>query len=183
MSTSQPDGGRGRWNVESLYVHFELWLKRLEKHYDARLSEMKDAMITAMTAVEKLTAAAFAANKEAILKAEEAQRSYNERSNEFRGQLEDQAHRLMPREEALSKFNGIESKFDEFRKYFEEKANDNKNNIAKMRETLMQMMGEKSQRQETRQTVQWGLGQAIAVALVLAGLIVGIVETLLRGKP
>jgi hypothetical protein len=41
--------------------------------------------------VKEQTRASFEASEKAIVKAENAQRDYNVRSNEFRGQLDDQA--------------------------------------------------------------------------------------------
>lgn len=50
------------------------------------------------------------ASERAIAKAEDAQRDYNVRSNEFRGQLDDQAKTLMPRSEATALMRSIEDK-------------------------------------------------------------------------
>ena len=50
------------------------------------------------------------AQREAILKAEKAQSEYNVRSNEFRGQLDDQAKTLMPRNEFNSVISNLEAK-------------------------------------------------------------------------
>ena len=70
-----------------------------DRRYEDRFKAQEVAVAAALAAAEKLTAAAFAASKEAILKAEASQTGVNERSNEFRGQLADQAATLMPRRE------------------------------------------------------------------------------------
>lgn len=61
-------------------------------------------------ASEKAVITAFASSEKASLKAEQAQESYNVRSNEFRGQLDDQAKTLMPRLETDGRFNAVEDK-------------------------------------------------------------------------
>lgn len=94
-----------------------------EKRYNERFKCAEEGVAIALTAQEKATAAAFVAQEKAVAaafasstnavnKAEEAQKSYNERSNEFRGQLDDQAKRLMPREETGALFTGINEKVD-----------------------------------------------------------------------
>ena len=70
-----------------------------DKQYDARFRTAEIAVTVAFAAQKESTANAFLASEKAIVKAEEAQRAYNERSNEFRGQLDDQAKMLMPRSE------------------------------------------------------------------------------------
>lgn len=70
-----------------------------ERAVQAAFVAQDKAVQAAFTAQEKLTQAAFAASKEAIAKAEASQIGVNERGNEFRGQLADQAATLMPRKE------------------------------------------------------------------------------------
>lgn len=68
------------------------------------------AVAAALAGSEKAVNAAFLASEKAVLKAEQAQKEYNERSNEFRGQLDDQAKMLMPRTESLTMFKALEEK-------------------------------------------------------------------------
>ena len=156
------------------------FLNERDRRYEERFRALETAMEKAVAAVEKQTAIAFTANKEAINKAEEAQQAYNTRSNEFRGQLDDQAKRLMARDEALSKFKAYDEKFEGFRSHFDERADDNKREIIKIREQQMAWAGKEAQRYEGRQHAQWSVGQAIAVALVLSGFVVTLVLTLLK---
>src|SRR6202035_5755903 len=85
-----------------------------DRQYDQRFRAAEIAVSAALSAQEKAVAAAFLASEKAIIKAqeaqgdaflasekaiikaEEAQKDYNLRSNEFRGQLDDQAKTLMP---------------------------------------------------------------------------------------
>jgi hypothetical protein len=89
---------------------YEARFKAADTAVDSRFKASDIAVSAALAAQEKAVAAAFVASKEAIGKAETAQKEYNERSNEFRGQLDDQAKTLMPRPETLSMFRAIEDK-------------------------------------------------------------------------
>jgi hypothetical protein len=82
-----------------------------DRQYDMRFRAAEIAVQAALLAQKELTASSFAASEKAIIKAEEAQRDYNQRSNEFRGQLDDQAKMLMPRVEVIGLFKGIDDKF------------------------------------------------------------------------
>jgi len=81
-----------------------------EKQYDARFRAAEIAVTAAFAAQKESVTNAFAASEKAIVKSEEAQRAYNERSNEFRGQLDDQAKMLMPRSEATALIRSLEDK-------------------------------------------------------------------------
>lgn len=92
-----------------------------DRLYDTRFKASETAVNAALAAQEKAVAAAFLASEKAIVKAEDAQKDYNERSNEFRGQLDDQAKTLMPRLESLGLFKGIDDKITVLQKSFEDK--------------------------------------------------------------
>lgn len=81
-----------------------------DKLYASQFKAAEGAVGTALAAAEKAVNAAFSASEKAVLKAEQAQKEYNERSNEFRGQLDDQAKTLMPRPETLNMFKALEEK-------------------------------------------------------------------------
>ena len=72
-----------------------------EKAVATALAAAEKAVSAALIAQEKMTTAAFASSEKAIIKAEEAQRESNLKTNEFRGQLSDQAETLMPRKETV----------------------------------------------------------------------------------
>ena len=82
-----------------------------DRQYDMRFRAAEIAVQAALLAQKEAVANAFVASEKAIIKAEEAQRDYNQRSNEFRGQLDDQAKLLMPRVEVVGLFKGIDDKF------------------------------------------------------------------------
>jgi DNA primase large subunit len=104
---------------EPVRVSIREFLERViderDRLYDIRFKAAEVAVNAALAAAEKQTSASFLASEKAIVKAEEAQREYNIRSNEFRGQLDDQAKTLMPRPETLTLFKSHEDKLASMR--------------------------------------------------------------------
>ncbi len=96
MHTDRPDGDPGVGYVE-LRDFFTLWLERLEIFYSRRFEDLDAKTTLALAAADK-----------AVTKAEIATEKRFEGVNEFRSTLADQAARLMPREEAVSKFENLE---------------------------------------------------------------------------
>jgi hypothetical protein len=90
-----------------------------DENYKTQFANAKESVTTALTAQEKAVAAAFLASEKAIVKAEDAQKDYNQRSNEFRGQLDDQAKTLMPRQETIGLLKAIDDKFAFMQSTFE----------------------------------------------------------------
>ena len=84
-----------------------------DKRYEERFSNADKAIDKALQAQKESVNAAFAASKEAIGKAEIAQTAYNERSNEFRQALDDQARLQLSRTEAETHFKGLDQKVEE----------------------------------------------------------------------
>lgn len=81
-----------------------------DRWYSERDRDRQAQVDRALAAAEKQTTASFTASEKAIVKAEAAQSEYNVRSNEFRGQLDDQAKRLIPRLEVEGLLKNIEEK-------------------------------------------------------------------------
>jgi hypothetical protein len=93
---------------------FDVSLKKdiaaLEKQMNLQFISSMIAVDAALAAQKELVQTSFTASEQAIAKAEKAQTEYNIRSNEFRGQLDDQAKTLMPRAESFSMFKSFEDK-------------------------------------------------------------------------
>jgi hypothetical protein len=83
----------------------------LKEYLDAEIKHLRDIG----AAEAKLNEALRAEQAKAVTKYEDAQREYNIRSNEFRGQLDDQNQMQMPRAEAMTRFEGIEARHLELR--------------------------------------------------------------------
>ena len=103
--------------------------------YDVRFRAAEAAVGAALAAQEKGTNAAFAASEKAIVKAEDAQKEYNIRSNEFRGQLDDQAKTLMPRPETMSLLKNMDDKANSIRNELNSRIDTSNKEIAGLRES------------------------------------------------
>lgn len=91
-----------------------------DKQYDGRFKASETAVGAALLAQKTAVDAAFTASEKAIVKAEDAQKDYNQRSNEFRGQLEDQANRLISKSESSILFGSVEAKMESQQKQIDE---------------------------------------------------------------
>lgn len=104
---------KSNWSFETLK---EFVLSKIS-NFDERFEQLRELLAERdlrynekFIASEKAVITAFASSEKASLKAEQAQESYNVRSNEFRGQLDDQAKTLMPRLETDGRFASVEEK-------------------------------------------------------------------------
>jgi ABC-type Na+ efflux pump permease subunit len=132
-----------------------------DRRYEERFKAAEEAVKAALVAAKELTAAAFASSEKAIVKAEDAQKSYNERTNELRGALNDQNKTLLPRNEADTRFAAIEEKVEEA-----------KTGIASLRESRSEGSGKDEAVEAARLAQRWVIGLAITVLLFLAGSLV-----------
>jgi len=158
--SSRPDADCKRWNVDSIHAHFERWLLNMEKHYDARLSEIKEATATALIAVEKQTNAAFAANKESVTKTEEGQRAYNAQHNDLTRKMEAQAARFVDRE-----------RLDDYEKRFDTKLESLKADIGRLQQGNAAGTERRVTQSEHRQQSNWTVTNVISVIFGLAGML------------
>jgi len=98
--------------MEQYYkVHSEIDTER-DRRYTERDDSRKAAVDAALVAMKEQTNASFLSSEKAITKAEKAQSDYNNRSNEFRGQLDDQAKRLATKDELGSISRNLEEKIN-----------------------------------------------------------------------
>lgn len=83
-----------------------------KEHIERLINERDRLYLARFTAAEEAVKAAFASTEKAVAKSEEAQRSYNERSNEFRGQLDDQAKTLLGKAEYYTAHKNLEENIE-----------------------------------------------------------------------
>lgn len=84
----------------------------LKQHYDKLREADQIAIQAALVTQEKAVAAALAATKEAMLKAETASEKRFESVNEFRKTLSDQTNTFLPRSEYNANHKALEDKID-----------------------------------------------------------------------
>jgi hypothetical protein len=149
----------------TLKQHIEVQLASLKEIVNERdrlyLNNFKAsevAVAAALAGSEKAVNAAFLASEKAVLKAEQAQKEYNERSNEFRGQLDDQAKMLMPRAEADSRFLSIEEKIGSTQKFFDDQ-------LRSLSSSRDQGTGRNESLDKSRQQNNWFVGLVVVIAV------------------
>jgi hypothetical protein len=173
-TVSKPDTDKTCSSVDLLarVSVIEVQVRAVEKLMDERdrlyLEKFRASEVAvdrAITASDKQTATSFLASEKAIMKAEEAQREYNIRSNEFRGQLDDQAKTLMPRLETQTLF-----------KAYEDKLEDMKRQLSELREYKSEGGGKEKAHLIDVQQRNWGLGIMVSILLGLGSLIVAVMR-------
>lgn len=121
---------------------YEPLIEERDRLYDQRFRAAEIAVFAAFNAQEKAVAAAFLSSEKAIVKAEDAQKDYNLRSNEFRGQLDDQAKTLMPRPETVALFKGVDEKLIFVQQTYDRRFETLLINIEKTNDNNMQSMAD-----------------------------------------
>lgn len=127
--------------IKELRENVGIKIDERDRLYDTRFKAAEVAVNAALAAQEKAVTAAFLASEKAIVKAEDAQKDYNQRSNEFRGQLDDQAKTLMPRIETIGLFKAADDKGEALRKDLEGKIDFLRLSSEKIFEGLLKELG------------------------------------------
>lgn len=169
--------------MQTRFQAIEILNGERDRRYEQRFATAETAVSAALAAQEKAVNAAFLASEKAIIKAEDAQKENNSKTNEFRGQLSDQAATLMPRAETETRFKSVEEKIEDvktslFKKIEDEAAarigmaTDNRNAINDLRISRSQVEGR-------------SLGTAAVIAYIISavtvvGSIIGLVLALSR---
>lgn len=182
MAVNQEDQDEGRdppWARRLFFVHLREYIERImderDRLYDARfraaetavsaaLAAQEKAVGAALAAQEKQTSSSFIASEKAIVKAEDAQRDYNQRSNEFRGQLDDQAKMLMPRNEANTMFGAMEEKLRALASAHAARIDATQNDVASLRESRSAVGGKDA-------GISWIGALAVGVATIIGTLL------------
>jgi hypothetical protein len=169
-----------------------------DRLYISKFDASQRAVDAALVAQKEATATAFSASEKAIVKAEAAQADYNVRSNEFRGQLDDQAKTLMPRLETIGllagvtdKFRSVDDKLDQLRKTIDGKLEDQRTANEKAVDVLARELqslrsiasaggGRDVAQHEFVQQRNWSTGLLVTAVLAIAAMLVTIAVVLVR---
>ncbi len=153
----------------AIYVELKslrLLMDERDQRYTERAAAAALALKDALAAQEKLAATVNESARLAINKAEDAQRAYNERSNEFRGQLDDQAKTLMPRAEYVAEHTRLIERVEDLKRDLDAYKTAQAAEIRSLRES---------------RASYGGIWQAVVAAAVLAGLIGAVVGVIGHG--
>ncbi len=124
----------------------------LKKYLETRIEDNDKRYEQRFISQEKAVQTAFDSSDKAIEKAEVAQRLYNEKSNEIRAQLNDQAKTFAPKVETDNKFNyaedrtlrlekSVDDKLEALRVSTEKATDQNAKDIANLREFRSEGVG------------------------------------------
>lgn len=167
----------------SLREFFSQSLKNIERivderdrQYDMRFRASEIAVNAALAAQQKSTADAFIASEKAIVKAEEAQKDYNARSNEFRGQLDDQAKQLMARAEALNLLKASDDKLETMRLFFDSKLESQRLNFEKSHEALASEVGVLRTAFSAQQGKSTGMSSFMTASIAITGIVLALIS-------
>lgn len=125
-----------------------------DRRYEDRAARQDTAVTAALAANKELTAAAFAASEKAIVKAEDAQKSYNAGHNDLSRKLETQTKESISRLEHTADLRRVDEKLDEIKK-----------ELQNLRDARSIGAGKDEAHASTRLDVKW----VIALALGLVG--------------
>jgi len=142
-----------------------------DRRYTGQFNDSKTAVIDALAAQKEKTATDFASSEKAIIKAEDAQRSYNERTNELRGALNDQNKTLLARTEAEARFKTVEDKIDDIKK-----------DIANLREYRSAGSAKTKAEDTASMTHKWLIGLAVGVMLSMIGSGLAVIMFILKAQ-
>jgi hypothetical protein len=87
------------WTIETLKEHLLMLIEANDKRYKEESDNQKLAVKDALAAQKELTVAAFNSSEKAIVKAEEAQRSYNVNHNDLLRQMKELTATFITRKE------------------------------------------------------------------------------------
>jgi hypothetical protein len=90
------------------FAAIEKLAEERDKWYAERDRNGQTAVDKALAAVKEQTSSSFAASKEAILKAEDSQKSYNVGHNDLSRKMEDQYKQMVPYSEARLKWDSMD---------------------------------------------------------------------------
>jgi hypothetical protein len=99
----------------TLREYVESLIGGLRAYVDSRLDEMDKRFREMIAAQDKAVQIAMIASEKAVVKAEVAAEKRFEATNEFRGQLADQAATFMPRVEAEQRMAALLDKIDDLK--------------------------------------------------------------------
>jgi hypothetical protein len=164
---------------------FKALMTERDRRYTDTVEGIRRETTAALTAAVGQIQAAFAASDKAILKAEDAQRAYNQGHNDLSRKMDDQYKAMVPQSEARLKWENADKDIAELRKDLiagrEGAQRDSSalraelmKEIAGLRESRSEGSGRSSQQREGRESNQW----AIATGIALAGLCVGALGSL-----
>jgi len=164
----------------SLREYVDHRIAEQERFYSERFAAIKEMIQAEITAQKEAVTAAFASTQTAITKAEQAQKEYNALHNDLVRKMDDQAHELIQRVEAMNLFKVGNDRMDEQRTFLETKVDTQRIAFEK---TIDKINGDIS---ALRDVVSASSGQisgnqrAINLVIAVGGILIGIAGLISR---
>jgi hypothetical protein len=154
-----------------------------DKLYKERDDSRRTAVDAALAAVKEQTKSSFEASEKAIVKAEEAQKSYNASHNDLSRKMDEQYKSMTPQSEARLKWDNTDKELGEVRKDLISTRENAQKEITNLRDSLMrEIAGLRESRSEhaggNKQQADNRAWIATAVSLVIV--VVALVTFLLK---
>jgi chromosome segregation ATPase len=159
----------------SIREYFERIVRELDERLTTAVNSLKELMEAKLKSIDDATKAAFASSEKAIVKAEDAQKDYNVRTNELRGALSDQALRMMTRVEYEANHAALTEKIEAVHASVDKQYSDLKKEIADLRESRSKGGGKEEALQAEHQQSNWRIGLAIGIILSLPSWILALI--------
>jgi hypothetical protein len=105
-----------RGDLARMESHIKDVMNEKDRRYEQRFVDSQTAVGAALQAADKAVSAAMTAAKEAVQKAEMASEKRFEGVNEFRGAMNDQQQKFIPRIESEFRANALELRLDALEK-------------------------------------------------------------------
>lgn len=166
--------------VNARFKALEKLVDERDRLYTTRFDSSETAVNTALASQKENTNNAFLASEKAIVKAEEAQKSYNQSHNDLSRKMEDQYKEMMPRHEIMQLLKAMDEKATLERTNADTRYANTVRDINSLRESRSHGSGQDEVRDETRREsrtqVNWLIGIAIAILFGLGGFIFSVLS-------
>ena len=186
MSSQPVDNGNGYHTIASVKEFFTRWLIDIEKfleerdrRYDERFDAIERARESAFASQKQLTDAAFSASQKAVDKAEQAQKEYNARSNEFRDALNDANKNNIGRDEYHSGHQSLIDRLDADAIRLQEKFDDIKKSIEDLKISKANVSG-KSEQSKADNAVLYSTVSLIGTLIAIIAVIITLAKSFIK---
>lgn len=146
---------------------YELMFEERQTRYDIKIKDVYDRLDDRCNYIEKTHSLAVDSLKEATIKSEIAQREYNNKSNEFRQTLQDQAATFLPIIEYQQRHDALSQMVEQRFKANDEKIEILRQELIKLRERDSELRGKEDTKNKNDMTSEWSTG--LWVVLITSG--------------
>ena len=165
---------------ERVILMEEKFLKEHEAHYVDLLKERDRRYETQFYSLDKRRQASIESIEKAVDKAAIAQERSDAKNNEFRAQLTEERATYATKSEIEQRFTALASEFNQRFVSLEKQAENNRTEIAGLRESRSQAAGNDVHVMMAKSDRTWSLGMTIAIISSAAALLLTIAGIMLR---